>query len=104
MVRHCLSPIAADNIVTCNRTVLISAMVAGFEVDFTWLLQAIIHERVFKVTTTYPFPCMIFELCRSARVPVWHIDVLKTSNDIVNISLIRDEANDIALNRGPEKR
>ena len=63
--RHCLSPIAADNIVTWDRAVLMEAMIAGFEVDFAWLLQAVMHERAFKVTTTYPFPCMIFSLCRS---------------------------------------
>ena len=42
----------ADNIVTWDCTVLIAAMIAGFEVDFAWLLQAIMHERDFKVTTT----------------------------------------------------
>ena len=53
-------------------------MIAGFEVDFAWLLQAVMHERAFKVTTTYPFPCMIFSYCRSAGVPIWNIDQLKT--------------------------
>ena len=45
-------------------------MIAGFKVDFAWLLQAVMHERAFKVTTTYPFPCMIFALCRTAGVPM----------------------------------
>ena len=67
LVRHCLSPTTADNIVTLDGAVLIAAMIAGFEVDFVWLLQAVMHERAFKVTTTFPFPCMIFSLCRSAR-------------------------------------
>ena len=70
LVRHCLFPTAADNIVTWDRAVLIAAMIAGFEVDFAWLLQAVMHEREFKVTTTYPFPCMIFALCRTAGVPI----------------------------------
>ena len=74
LVHHCLSPTAADNIVTWDRAVLIAAIIAGFEVDFAWLLQAVMHERDFKVTTTYPFPCMIFALCRTAGVPIWHID------------------------------
>ena len=38
IVRHCLSPTAADNIVTLDGAVLIAAMIAGFEVDFAWLL------------------------------------------------------------------
>ena len=48
---------------------MMEAMIAGFEVDFAWLFQAVMHERAFKVTTTYPFPCMIFALCRSEGVP-----------------------------------
>ena len=52
IVRHCLSPTAVDNIVTWDRTVLMAEMKAGFEVDFAWILQADMHERAFKVTTT----------------------------------------------------
>ena len=76
-------------------------MIAGFEVDFAWLLQAVMHERAFKVTTTYPFPCMIFALCRSAGVPIWHVDQLKTPQGTVDVGLIRDEANELAPRRGP---
>ena len=49
IVRHCLSPTAADNIVTWDHGVLFPAMIAGFEVDFAWLLHAVMHERAFKV-------------------------------------------------------
>ena len=52
IVCHCLSPTAADNIVTWERAVLMVAMIAGFKVDFAWLLQGVMHERDFKVTTT----------------------------------------------------
>ena len=101
LVRHCLSPTAADNIITWDRAVLMAVMIAEFEVDFAWLLQAVMHERAFKVTTTYPFPCMIFALCRSAGVPIWHIDQLRTPPGTVDIGLIRDEANELAPRRGP---
>ena len=70
IVRHCLSSTAADNIVTWDRAVLMAAMIVVFEVDFAWLLKAVMHERDFKVTTTYPFPCMILSLCRSAGGPI----------------------------------
>ena len=76
-------------------------MIAGCEVKFSWLLQAVMHERDFKVTTTYPFPCMIFSLCRFAGVPIWHIDQLKTQLGTVDIGLIRDEANELAPRRRP---
>ena len=78
-----------------------AAMIAGFEVDFAWLLQAVIHERAFKVTTTYPIPCMIFALCRSADVTIWHVDQLKTLQGTVDVGLFRDEANELAPSRGP---
>ena len=50
-------------------------MVAGFEVDFSRLLVAVIHERGFEASTTYPFPYIIFELCRAVGVFIWNIDV-----------------------------
>ncbi|TMX05316.1 hypothetical protein EJD97_024783 [Solanum chilense] len=101
LVRHCLSHTTADNIVTRDRAVLMAAMITGLEVDFVWLLQAVMHKREFKVTTTYPFPCMIFALCRSAGVPIWHVDQLKTPQGTVDVGLIIDEANELAPRRGP---
>ena len=77
-----------------------AAIIAGFEVDFAWLLQTVMHERDFKVTTTNPFPCMIFSICRSAGVPIWHIDQLKNPQGNVYISLITDEDNELAPRRG----
>ena len=59
------------------------------------------HERSFKVTTTYPFPCMIFSLCRSTGVHIWHVDQLKTSQGTVDVDFIKDEANGLAPRRGP---
>ena len=101
IVRHSLFPTTVDNIVTWDRAVLMAAMISEFEVDFAWLLQAIMHERDLKVTPTYPFPCMIFSLCRSAGVPIWHVDQLKTPLGTVDIGLIRNEANELASRRGP---
>ena len=72
-----------------------------FEVDFVWLLQAVMHKRAFKVTTTFRFPWMIYSLCRSAGVPIWHIDQLKTPLGAVDIALIGDEANELAPRIGP---
>ncbi|TMW99023.1 hypothetical protein EJD97_003176, partial [Solanum chilense] len=99
--RHYLSPTAADNIITWDHAILMAAMIARFEVHFAWLLQAVMHERAFKVTTTYHFPCMIFSLYRSASAPIWHIDQLKTPLGTVDIVLIRDKANELAPCRRP---
>ena len=78
-----------------------AAMIAAFEVDFAWLIHEIMHERAFKVTTTYPFPCMIYSLCRSAGVPIWQVDQLKTLQGTVDVGLIKDEANEFAPAEGP---
>ena len=78
-----------------------AAMIAGFEVDFTWLLQAVMHKRAFKATSTYLFLCIVFSLYRLAGVLVWHIDLLKTPPGTVDIGLICDEGNDLVPNRGP---
>ena len=69
--------------------------------NFSWLLQAVMHDRASKVTTTYPILCMIFSLCRSTGVPIWNIYQLKTSLGTVDIGLIKDEANELAPQRGP---
>ena len=58
------------------------------------------HERDFKITTTYPFSFIIFSLCRSADVPMWNIDQLKTLLGTVDIGLIRDESNELSPRRG----
>ena len=44
---------------------------------------------------------MIFSLCKSTGVPIWHIDQLKTPWGTVDIGIIRDEANELDLRRGP---
>ena len=68
------SPTAAENMVTYDQAILMAAMIAGIKVYFSWLLQAVMHERAFNVTTTYPFPCMILSLCMSTNVPIWIVD------------------------------
>uniref|UniRef100_M1DN58 Integrase core domain containing protein n=1 Tax=Solanum tuberosum TaxID=4113 RepID=M1DN58_SOLTU len=89
----------ADNVVTWDRTVMVAALVAGFEMDFARLIIAEVHERAFKSTTTYSIPCLLFHLCRDSGVPVWHYDKLIQATKTLDISLIRDEANVVAPRR-----
>ena len=46
---------------------------------------------------------MIFSLCKSTGVPIWHIDQLKTPLRNIDIGLIRDEANELAPRKGPHR-
>lgn len=70
------------------------------EIDFAKGLISVINERDFKTSTTYPFNCLIFHLCRDVGVPIWHYDPLHIPTGTVDISLIRDEYNVVAPWRG----
>uniref|UniRef100_M1DA23 Integrase core domain containing protein n=1 Tax=Solanum tuberosum TaxID=4113 RepID=M1DA23_SOLTU len=85
-----------------TRAVMVAALVAGVEIDFARMLLAKIHERAFKTSTTYPFPCLIFQLCRDSGVLIWHCDRLIHPTGTLDIGLIRDEANVEAPRREPQ--
>uniref|UniRef100_M1DHT2 Integrase core domain containing protein n=1 Tax=Solanum tuberosum TaxID=4113 RepID=M1DHT2_SOLTU len=102
LVRNRVSPTKADNQLTWDRAVMVAALVAGVEIDFARMLLVEIHERAFKTSTTYPFPCLIFQLCRDSGVSIWHCDWLIHPTGTLDIGLIRDEANVAAPRREPQ--
>uniref|UniRef100_M1DII0 Integrase core domain containing protein n=1 Tax=Solanum tuberosum TaxID=4113 RepID=M1DII0_SOLTU len=102
LVRNRVSPTKADNQLTWDRAVMVAALVAGVEIDYARMLLAEIHEKAFKTSTTYPFPCLIFQLCRDSGVPIWHCDRLIHPTGTLDIGLIRDEANVAAPRRKPQ--
>uniref|UniRef100_M1DX05 Integrase core domain containing protein n=1 Tax=Solanum tuberosum TaxID=4113 RepID=M1DX05_SOLTU len=101
LVRNWVSPTQADNVLTWDCTVMVAALVAGMDINFARILIAEIHKRAFKATTTLPFPCFIFHLCRDIGVPVWHCEKLVQATKTLDIGLIRDEANKVAPRREP---
>ncbi|KAG5610117.1 hypothetical protein H5410_021398 [Solanum commersonii] len=56
---HRVSPTKADNQLTWDKSVKVVVLVAAVEIGFARMLLAEIHERAFKTSTTYPFPCLI---------------------------------------------
>ncbi|KAG5585436.1 hypothetical protein H5410_045870 [Solanum commersonii] len=74
LVRNRVSPTKADNQLTWDRAVIVAALGAEVEIDFSRMLLVEIHERACKTSTTYPFPCLIFQFCRDSGVPIWHCD------------------------------
>uniref|UniRef100_M1DI66 Integrase core domain containing protein n=1 Tax=Solanum tuberosum TaxID=4113 RepID=M1DI66_SOLTU len=102
LLRNHVSPTQADNVLTWDQKVMIAAIIAGLEIDFACILIAVIHKRAFKATTTLPFPCLIFQLCRDATIPIWHCDWLLQATKPLDIGLIRDEANVAAPHREPQ--
>ena len=97
-----MSPTKANNQVTWDRAGMVATLAAGVEIDFARMLLAEIHERAFRTSTTYPFPCLIFHLCRDSGVPIWHCDKLIHPTGALDIGLIRDEANVAAPRREPQ--
>lgn len=51
-------------------------LVARIEIDFAQIVIENIHEREFKTSTTYPFSCLIFQMCRDTGVPITNCDGL----------------------------
>ncbi|KAG5600404.1 hypothetical protein H5410_031774 [Solanum commersonii] len=102
LVRNRVSATKADNQLRWDRAVMVATLVAGVEIDFARMLLAEIHERAFRTSTTYPFPCLIFQLCRDSGVPIWHCDRLIHPTGALDIGLIRDEANVAAPRREPQ--
>jgi len=78
---------------------MLAAIMAELEIYVTHILIAEIHEGAFKATTTLHFPCLIFQLYRDASVPFWHCEPLLDATKTLDISLIRDDANLIVLQR-----
>uniref|UniRef100_M1DGP6 Integrase core domain containing protein n=1 Tax=Solanum tuberosum TaxID=4113 RepID=M1DGP6_SOLTU len=98
----CVSPSQVDNVLTWDRAVMVAAMVSDLEIDFSRIMILMIHERAFKFTTTFPFPCLIFQFCRGSGVLVWHSDRLLQATKTLDIGLILDEANVAASRREPQ--
>uniref|UniRef100_M1D9T7 Integrase core domain containing protein n=1 Tax=Solanum tuberosum TaxID=4113 RepID=M1D9T7_SOLTU len=93
LVRNRVLPTKAKNQLIGDKAVMVVALVAGLEIDFARMLQAEIHEWSFRTSTTYPFPCWIFQLFRDFGVPIWHCDRLIHPIGTMDIGLIRDGAN-----------
>lgn len=53
-------------------------------------------------STTYPFACLIFEMCRGAGVLIWHCDTLHSPIGPVDIVIIKDEATIAEQQREPK--
>lgn len=51
---------------------LLAALVVWLEIDSAKVLIMVIDELALKTSTTYPFSCIIFHLCRDAENIIWH--------------------------------
>ncbi|KAG5606581.1 hypothetical protein H5410_028073 [Solanum commersonii] len=72
-----------DNQLTWDKVVMVAALVAGLEIDFSRMLLAEIHER-------------------DSGVLIWYCDRLIHPTEALDIGLIQDEANVSAPRRDPQ--
>lgn len=80
---------------------MFSAVEAGLKIDFSLMMLAEIHERVFKTSTAYPILRLIFLICKDTRVTIRHWDTLKPLTRTLAIRIIKDEDNMVAPHKRP---
>lgn len=84
-----------------NMAVMVETLVVRLEIYFAHLMLAGIHEMAFNTATTYPFPWLIFYMCRDAGLSIRHCHTHRRPTGMLDIGLIKDEANVVAPRRGP---
>lgn len=89
-----------DNILTWDRVALISILNVGYNIDFARWIQLNIHIRAFSETNTFPFPCLIQQLCDAAGVSsISEVDHQIKVTGMTNIILIKNAVNSIIIQR-----
>ena len=88
LVRHQILPTKVYNVLIWDRAVMIVAKVEGLDIKFSKLIVEVIHKRELMTSTTYPFPWLIPQLCRDARVPIWNYDRLRRPAGTLDIRFI----------------
>ncbi|KAM3217714.1 putative protein isoform X1 [Capsicum annuum] len=101
IVRSRLGSTSGDNRLTPDRAVLVASIMAGYNINIPRYIVEEIRERALQVTTSIPFPCLVYRLCRESGVPVLpEIDHPVEVTRIQDIGLIRDGTNPVAKFRG----
>lgn len=96
MVCFRVSQTSSDDIVTCDRFILVVSLLAGYDIYFVALIWMRIYVRAFDKTTTPSFPYLIQQLCDMTGVPtIPNIDYRIEVMIIANISLNKDLTNSI---------
>lgn len=104
LVRHRLSPSKVHNVLIGDRAVILAVLVAGVDIDFSWMILVETHKRALQTSTTYPFPSLIFKMCTDPRVPIWQCDTLHRPTRTLDIGLIKDEAYVTTCTEDPKSR
>lgn len=99
-MRHRLSSTFVDDVLTWDQVVLISSLIAGYDINFSRWIQAGISKRAFRELNTILFPCLVQRLYDMAGVLfILEVDHGVKANHMANIRLIKDNAKPIVLYR-----
>lgn len=88
----------ANNTLTLKHAVVVTGILASYEIDWASLIVENIHEATLKRSTYIPFPCLIHRLYLESRVKSLHqLDSLVEVQRTLDANLIKDKENLIAL-------
>lgn len=69
LIRYRLISTFLDNTLTWKRAPMVTSLMAGYDVYFSFILRHELYDRAFGELTNLPFPHMIKRLCNKVRVP-----------------------------------
>lgn len=72
-------PIKGDNMFGDDRVVLLASLISRFKLNLREIIENEIRIHATKPNTSYPFPCLITQLCKESYSPILtDIDVKTT--------------------------
>ncbi|MCD9638040.1 hypothetical protein HAX54_021706 [Datura stramonium] len=83
VVRLRLFPTGGDNTSVEDKAVLVASLVLVFPLNMEEIITQDMNFRAVKLSTSFPFPCLITRLCREAHVPIFagiDVEIYATKN------------------------
>ncbi|MCD7471993.1 hypothetical protein HAX54_012815 [Datura stramonium] len=76
-----------------DRVVLVASLMFGFPLNIGALIVEEMHWRAVRLSTSFPFPCLITRLCNEAHVPILAgVDVETYATKKYGLDKSRDES------------
>lgn len=69
MIRYRLIPTTTNNTLMQEGVALVACMIADYNVDFSFILQNELQDRVFVKLSNLPLLCIIQRMCDEAGMP-----------------------------------
>ncbi|MCD9643003.1 hypothetical protein HAX54_030101 [Datura stramonium] len=102
LVRHRLAPTINDNTSSADREALVACLMYLYPINIPRIIADEIRDQAVGVSTTIPFPSIVFRLCMEEEVPRGDGHLIGGQR-IAYIGLIRDEMNPVSRSRIPKE-